>query len=287
MDLKENNELKKQMTDIFLKHLESHNPGVDFYVAGGAPRDWYFNRKVNDVDIYLGKEAKLKKQVIKQAFIAAGIAVNSVFTNDKTTTSSYRGRVTQNPNTAIKKVTEVNFGLRTNSGYQNISFDVIRLHKLDSFSDIFKTYDCDICMIGYKDGSFYLSQLFRDFDQKFRKGVSTFPKINTSISKDLLDYAKQKHFPKIKKKYPEICGFDDYFPRQVEFQVTLMKTIPTIPSPKTLKQPTWRQPESIKPAQKNCSHKWNATLLVFNMVYDCKLCGMKKEDYKEKPKLTW
>jgi hypothetical protein len=31
--------------------------------------------------------------------------------------------------------------------------------------------------------------------------------------------------------------------------------------------------------QKRCYHDWKSTTLIISVVYDCKKCGVKKEDY--------
>jgi hypothetical protein len=31
--------------------------------------------------------------------------------------------------------------------------------------------------------------------------------------------------------------------------------------------------------QKRCYHDWKSTILIISVVYDCKKCGVKKEDY--------
>lgn len=31
--------------------------------------------------------------------------------------------------------------------------------------------------------------------------------------------------------------------------------------------------------EKKCQHKWKATVLIVSTVFDCELCGIKKEDY--------
>jgi hypothetical protein len=39
--------------------------------------------------------------------------------------------------------------------------------------------------------------------------------------------------------------------------------------------------ESIKYVQQVCGHVWKPTVLIISKVYDCKLCGVKKEDYEK------
>lgn len=33
------------------------------------------------------------------------------------------------------------------------------------------------------------------------------------------------------------------------------------------------------PKEKSCNHEWKAVELIYSTVYDCKKCGMKREDY--------
>lgn len=34
--------------------------------------------------------------------------------------------------------------------------------------------------------------------------------------------------------------------------------------------------------EKKCTHEWHETVLMFSKVYDCKKCGVKKEDEDKK-----
>ena len=39
--------------------------------------------------------------------------------------------------------------------------------------------------------------------------------------------------------------------------------------------------EGIAWRQQHCYHDWKETILILSKVYDCKKCGVKKEDYEK------
>ena len=44
------------------------------------------------------------------------------------------------------------------------------------------------------------------------------------------------------------------------------------------------QEEILSWTQKTCYHEWIPTVLIISTVYDCKKCGVKKEDYERSKK---
>lgn len=259
-----NNALKKKATDVLLDFLEKKCRDK-FYVAGGAPRDWYFNREVGDVDIYYeggkGKGAAIPlKSEIKAEFEKNGITVKSITKTNKTSTYGF--------NSNIRKVV----GLQVNTSGCRLEFDLIKVNSLtNGFEDIFKSYDCDICMIGYSHGKLQLSQAFMDYDNG--RSISY---TNDLLNRQLLRYSKQVHFPKIQKKYPEIKTFTNTDFKVRDFQIgrTLDLVLGT-PIKSTTKKTTTKPQVPVS----NCTHDWAPFTMLYSVVYDCRLCGVKKEDY--------
>ena len=281
------NELKLKVTDIVLKHLKLKN-STKFRVAGGAPRDWYFGREVNDIDVYTNDFSwNFDSALLKSLLAHAGIDCFNICSRNKTPTNTLTksstgkygsgGGGTMNINKHIVRVDEL--CLTLTRGTLDICFDIIQLDTEPTFENIWKTYDLDICMIGYEDGKLSLSKIFRD---RYGNGkVPSYAEQNARIDIRLLHYSNANHFPKLQKKYPELTrSLSGSLWGDVDFKVSS-----TIPMPIFTKGqiiPGTSQDKVPALIEQPCTnHEWTAIQLIFSSVWDCKHCGIKKEDYKE------
>ena len=284
MNTTENNQIKKDATDILLGYLGKFYNNAVFYVAGGAPRDWFFGKPVNDIDIYTSKYITLDLNSVTKYFRDKGFNVVHSQTFDKTSqmvqknnrnkgffpVPKYRNS-NKKRGTSIKTVKELTIGFN-NKTINSITFDIIQLEGISGFSDIFSTYDTDICMIGYFTNKLILSKAFNE-----RKDDIKHCAVNMEIEKNLIDYAKVKHFPKLMKKYPEIKQFKEHY-KSLDYKIINTMNFPGI-IPQQIIKPTMtaRKPNFIN---KCSNHEWKAIELVFNTVWNCKYCDMKKEDWE-------
>ena len=191
------NQIKMDITNAVMKAFEDHF-GNEFYCAGGAPRDWYFDKPVNDIDLYTDNNSPTS---------AYGKALANLTVNGNRMTidsiqdieSKYIGM----DNDAIRKVYRIQLSRRDSSGRMDgfNKVDIIQMKKLNGgFNDIFASYDYDMCMIGYKDGYYHPSIAFENFE---KSGATTIKK-NRLTKEALLKNGERVHFPKIEAKYPGI-----------------------------------------------------------------------------------
>lgn len=271
-----NNELKKKVTDVVLNYLEVQNPIYDFYVSGGAPRDWFFGREVNDIDIYSSSVAYVNTQILITHLNNVGLKCAAITSGNKTSSGSSYGSTqsTTNPNKHITNIVQLD--VLVNSRF--VSIDLITLDNLsEGFRSIWNTYDIDICMIGYKDGRLWLSEIF---DERYsQKQLPSKAFLNPNININLLNYCQQHHFPKIQKKYPELKTAEIY----VGWDSLDTSIYSNIPFPDFNREIN-NAPIVVGKPVACLNHQWTATQLIFSTVYDCKHCGMKKEDWENHSK---
>ena len=80
-------EKQKQIADYLLSKLEAIDPFC--ILAGGAPRDWFFEREATDLDIYLHIPKYFKFKVFEKQLAAIGIT-DTVFSSTFNEDSDYR-----------------------------------------------------------------------------------------------------------------------------------------------------------------------------------------------------
>lgn len=70
--------IEEQMyeADIILSTVQKIDP--DCIIAGGAPRDWYFNRQCKDIDLFLSLKQRLSNTKIKEMLSTLGLDVQQV-----------------------------------------------------------------------------------------------------------------------------------------------------------------------------------------------------------------
>lgn len=211
-------DIQKEHAKSILKQFSENFEFV--LIAGGAPRNWSFNRIANDLDIYVCRkiDRNFKSQVENDKLIADGIKnISNIFG----TLGENKVKTDQNSNFyggfILSHLYDFSVPIPEEKGNkQNCQLIIIddtnkSVHDLKSFSEkIFITYDFGICMTSMdKDGNFYNSPLF-DTDKKnktFTVNIKELKRNNSAgMSKLVSRFEKmERYFPdhKMRISYSE------------------------------------------------------------------------------------
>ncbi len=177
-------------------------------VAGGAPRNWSFNRPANDLDIYvlrkksylLDEQKKIDKEfekTIKEISQTYSFGPNKAY---EKTSNAYAGFILHGLHDFTTKL--------ENGMEQKCQFIIIdddreyNISDMKSFSDrIYQTYDFGICMTAMdKYGNFYNSPVFEE-DKKnktFTCNIKEFRRNNNAGMQKLVE-----RFEKMEEYFPD------------------------------------------------------------------------------------
>lgn len=201
------------------KLLEAVSEHFEFaLIAGGAPRNWAYNRPANDFDIYVCRKAglihseqtKVDKKIAKSIKVLGkqfGFGANRAAQGVVINSNAYAGFILNSL---------YDFGSRDeeSNDHQNCQFIVIddydnRVHDEKSLSErIFATYDFGICMTSMdKDGNFYNDQLFESdvANKTFTCNIRELRRNNNSGMKKLVErfHKMEDYFPDHKMRIME------------------------------------------------------------------------------------
>jgi hypothetical protein len=181
---------QKQLADTILQKLEAADP--DAICAGGAPRDWFFDKPARDIDIFMYQGSEYcTMNNIGRKLKACGFDVSMKGFSADEFTAVYQ----KNPD--IRAVYNVNCsdGTTTTTPVQIIVMKKSTYSLLDSFP-------LSICKVWYKDG--YVNTT-TDFDITVASNV---------MFRTCKGYANSdEYIQKVQVKYPEFCkirSFTDY-----------------------------------------------------------------------------
>ena len=113
-------------------------------LRGGAPRDWYFDRPANDIDIYLYRPDLQTSHAFTSILNSVGIAVRQRG-SDNTNHPLYE------TNSMIYKVFD--------SKYKGLRFQFIFMRE-KTFTSVVPTFPLNICKIWYKNGTIHTTKDF-------------------------------------------------------------------------------------------------------------------------------
>lgn len=201
-------EKQKEQAKSILADISKHFKFA--LIAGGAPRNWSYNRKANDLDFYVcrevvyGQEQKSIDNAIaksvKELSGAFGFGENKAAS---VVNSNVYGGFILNSLYDFQVATEA----YEDSSMQNCQFIIIDdtsgdVKDLESFSNrIFSTYDFGICMTSMdKDGNFYNDPLFETdrTNKTFTVNIRELRRNNNSGMKKLVE-----RFEKMETYFPD------------------------------------------------------------------------------------
>lgn len=184
-------------------------------IAGGAPRNWAYNRLANDFDIYVCRKVSdhMPEQREVDENIQNGIdylsdiygSLGDNLANKQISSNPYGGLILSHLyNFQAKSISSVGFSEKEKQNCQLIIIDDYNEEVVDceSFADrIFKTYDFGICMTSMdKDGNFYNSPIFEsDKENKtFTVNIKQLKRNNQAGMEKLVE-----RFNKMEKYFPD------------------------------------------------------------------------------------
>lgn len=184
-------EEQKEIADEILSKIFLISPFS--MLAGGAPRDWYFNQLANDLDIYYYRPDLNTFWVTEESFRRCGFEVTHV------QSPKDRNFIMYNSNPSIEKISK--------SSYKGIDIHFIQVKEKVN-KCVINSFPLNISSIWYEGGQFILTQdfkravkhkaivkinqLYADGDAYIKKILSRFPdfkyyKDYDELSKKLLD----------------------------------------------------------------------------------------------------
>lgn len=178
---------QKQLADTILQKLEAADP--DAICAGGAPRDWFFDKPARDIDIFMYQGSEYYPLCnIERKLKACGFDVSMKGFSADEFTAVYQ----KNPD--VHAVYDVD--------YPGSSTPVqIIVMKKSTFS-LLDSFPLSICKVWYKNGHVNTTT---DFDITVASNV---------MFRTCKGYANSDaYIQKVQSKYPEFCkirSFTDY-----------------------------------------------------------------------------
>ena len=151
-------------------------------VAGGAPRDWYFEKEAVDIDVFLYRPDLVTSHSIISVFKSIGMDIWQIG-------HSMSGHPQYEKNALIYKV--------FNCTYKNVNFQFIFM-KEKTFTSVVPKFPLNICMIWYKDKI----HTTRDFNRAVKHKVIV--KMNPLYADG------DKYIKKIKERFPDYDYYDNY-----------------------------------------------------------------------------
>lgn len=171
-------EKQKRVADIILEKLTAVDPYA--IVAGGAPRDWYFNKEATDIDVYIHVSLNVLNKDVKRQIEVCGFTVLSE-KDGKNIPEDYK----LNPN--IRTV------INTTLEGEDIQIMVMLKPTFDSVVDKFAV---SLSKIWYKNGKVNIT---KDFEISVKHSVMY-------KCSDLYGDS-HKYIQKLKNKFPEFKYF--------------------------------------------------------------------------------
>lgn len=146
---------QKAIADELLERLEIICPHV--ILAGGAPRDWYFGKEANDLDIYYSLNPQNSEA-------ADNFQLSKVLPEEMTQTKMGFEHTNMDPMynhmEALRRISYYE--------YKGMNIQLIRLHKKRDVYQALSNMSCSICRVWYKNGEIHLTQ---DFKKTINSGV--------------------------------------------------------------------------------------------------------------------
>lgn len=149
-------------------------------VAGGAPRDWYFNNQAQDVDIFLYRPDLNTPYFVKQVFKSVGLPITTL---DTSLMEDGVGHGTYFLNPRISQVYEMM--------YSGLKFQFI-LMKEPTFTSVVPHFPLNLSRIWYKDGDIHPTH-------EFLHGVEN----KALIKLDELYADGNRYVTKIRERFPD------------------------------------------------------------------------------------
>lgn len=132
-------ESQMKIADEVLDALETFDPTC--ILAGGAPRDWFFERPASDLDFYVHFRVDLQNFYYLNILNRLGLGIFTLRgREDKDFPSNYK----RNPD--LMSVNETQ--------YRGIKIQVMRMRR-PTFRCVVDTFPLDICMAWYKMGKIH------------------------------------------------------------------------------------------------------------------------------------
>lgn len=139
-------EIQKQLANKLLSQLYIISPYV--MLAGGAPRDWYFGKEAQDLDIYLYSSAVTINAMQKQLKSATGFDFNHNWELQKDDTSLY----TYMPQ--LRRVFEADI--------DGIKVQIMQLNNPQDEFKVIEAMSTSICKVWYQgDGKIHMHKDFK------------------------------------------------------------------------------------------------------------------------------
>lgn len=137
---------QKDLADKLLSQLYSISPYV--MLAGGAPRDWYFGKEAQDLDIYLYSHAITVKTMQKQLKSATGVDFRHNWELQRDDTSLY----TSMPQ--LRRVFEAEI--------DSMKVQVMQLNNPEDEFKVINNMSTSICKVWYQgDGEIHAHEDFK------------------------------------------------------------------------------------------------------------------------------
>ncbi len=166
--------IQREVADEILDKLSGI--GIDAFLAGGAPRDWYFEKDASDLDFFFDSDGSTREQVMER-LEAAGIGVLR---------PSLSWQVTENVPAGYSGNPDLEFVIEAAFKGERMQFMGVK-----DTSTVVENFPLSLCQATYKDGAITTTRLFELGLQEnmiFRTGK---------------EYnSKQDYFAKIKQKFP-------------------------------------------------------------------------------------
>ena len=129
-----NVEKQKRITDFVLGRIYPISQSA--IVAGGAPRDWYFGRSANDIDIYFYRPDLETSLAVCSTFYRVGFTIRQIG-------AEFTNHPLYEKNAMIERVFDCEFS--------GLKFQFIQMNQ-KTFTSVVKNFPLNICMIWYKNG---------------------------------------------------------------------------------------------------------------------------------------
>lgn len=179
-------ELQKDVADLVLDRIESFDPSC--IVAGGAPRDWSFEKEASDIDVFFFyRESSTLREVkflLSKAFPEYKFELRAGLNFNEEDDSEYK----KNPSLHRVFQTEVN----------GVKVQLMQMRK-PTWISVIDEFPLSICKVWYKRGRIKATN-------EFNRSVA-----NKAIIKTNIIYAdRDKYVKKILTKFPDFKYYRSY-----------------------------------------------------------------------------
>ncbi len=192
-EMHEKIQLQKQIAEDVLKKLYLIDPHA--IVAGGAVRDWFFEKPASDIDVFFHVKPQITNTTLNRMFFECGIHTEVVHTWEEDPTGLYK----RNPH--IKQVMEF-----SENGQK---IQLIQMTE-STYNSVVPHFPLNICKAWFKGGESYFSKEFH-WSKKY----------NVIVKTSELYASGDKYINKILGKFPEM----KYFENKADFMDYITKDI--------------------------------------------------------------